>query len=706
MTKVASSKLLFLLTWLFSTVTTSEELPLRKTTLANDRNHLVYHSQGNFTTAHHIYNTDKAQRFKSYGLLSASLYDPYHEDVPTLTTLSQFFKVYGNREEKKIQEALGVMKDVYGGGYMPKVSNFKGRASLFQSGGVLADYKPMLYRLAQYHEVPRETALNFSMSFLERHADKWTMRTHIKYRNTNSQSGNLRDNSRLGGSMEAGNSEALVAGLAQEEASKAQDLLAKAELLKANLNTERKSKATPFAGLRFLKVPKDKVVLEENEKALISEIAKAKRRRANVAEGGSSMDQKSNRYFGTGNDAHVIDIIDKISSRADSMNGLRKKPFLPPPFQPFAESVYDKSHAMHYTRPEGKVIISLISQLSPQCKLGDLNKDQITCRKVSPDGHTEDTIHLSPNLGSYDRSHILPGLTPELHQSWQFWKKTPSGNTQFLGNFSKQNAVEVHILAPRNGYLQWHFPKGRQISLKLNLAMKATHGKGRCKTLPYAVKLLPITDENESPSYRWFGVHGEDTKGTFKGEHTISWTDDGFEAHVDAYEIRSSNESFTSCFKGVRFRAEYDKTQVCNGFSFVGGTFTVSVASASKSTRNLIDQPYLTVVDSCPTVHRAAILAAKTIQSGKKLSARLCHVLSQMQVVDSKLEAVVRRSCPHTKTTHLPPNNERLAVELLAQKHRLKMDAAAEEIQKLRGASEAHVKKSEKLKSLPDDKVE
>ena len=56
------------------------------------------------------------------------------------------------------------------------MDTFRGRASMFEKHGILSKYKPLLHELAEYHNVPQTHAVNFSISFLEQHADKWHMR--------------------------------------------------------------------------------------------------------------------------------------------------------------------------------------------------------------------------------------------------------------------------------------------------------------------------------------------------------------------------------------------------------------------------------------------------------------------------------------------------------------------------------------------------
>ena len=112
---------------------------------------------------HHVH----VQRKSKYSVekkIRASLFDPNHSDVAYLKTLSQFFKVYNTERERTVQDGIKVLNTIYGKTYLEKMDTFRGRASMFEKNGVLADYKPLLHELAAYHDVPKENAVDFSIS--------------------------------------------------------------------------------------------------------------------------------------------------------------------------------------------------------------------------------------------------------------------------------------------------------------------------------------------------------------------------------------------------------------------------------------------------------------------------------------------------------------------------------------------------------------
>lgn len=165
--------LAFLVLFLFTVSSTQVQNSIVNS--RRSRNRLKEPQRQNQLYAHHIH-VEKTSKYKIQPKINPSLFDPNHPDVPYLKTLSQFFKVYNSANDRAVLDAVKILNSVYGKEYLQKIDRFRGRASMFEKGGALQQYKPLLHELADYHNVPESHALNFSISFLEENADKWHLR--------------------------------------------------------------------------------------------------------------------------------------------------------------------------------------------------------------------------------------------------------------------------------------------------------------------------------------------------------------------------------------------------------------------------------------------------------------------------------------------------------------------------------------------------
>ena len=740
----------------------------RRTPLRRQRNkavvgsHAVVHSNGKITTGHHIYPPDAAQssRFKAEGMLSKDLFDPHHPDEPYLRTLSQFFKVYGSAEERKVQDGFKVMKASYNGKYMSKVTRFTGRASFFNKDGLLHRYQPMLHELAEYHGVPKHNATNFAMSFMETNADKWNMR--VKPTRVDPEEAAKQPENQLLKTWEeeeetdAGNAVSLVDGMADKEEEEAENIDMKIEQLEKKMRDKPKKEQLKSNGMpkdqedtggkvgkngfRFTRVPKDVNVLEENEKAIRKELEASKKR---VGEAVSKRSKgKAEKRFDVGTDEHVIDVIERaanhkgpitnkhlgdafdhhharfVERHMSQFDNHRDDPNIESSSSPFVErgdepmrrapdgfpKNFDPNKTHIYTVPPGKfnndlpapsmpakdkLVVRVTPAWSPRCKQSEkLQDDKVTCHGLH-EKHVVNTMLLQPDV-------LFGG---------NVWRKDQSGGFLFTGKFADYKAAEFHIFAPPDHYLQWHFPRGKEsfVQLKIRLGFKEGYpGRKTCKGVSYAADVMPVDQKRLTETNSFFAVGGEDFRGKLEGNHRVAWDKEGLTLTIDKYAINDRSKPVTSCFKALRVLVRYDSSKVCDGFEWAGGSLSVD-ASPFGNDSEYKAGPYLRLVDSCPFVHNAAVLAAKALRDGRPLSARLCKVLGHMRLPGSKLEQILKTRCPASNDGSGSGSDDaadlgKEALELLMQKKHLDGKKGNEEISKLKKQAEQHRKRAAGLR--------
>ena len=148
-----------ILAFLFLFLSPANSTHMQSTLVNNQRSHsrLTKRPRQNQLYTHHVH-VYKTSKYTKQPKINPSLFDPNHPDVPYLKTLSQFFKVYNSKNDRAVLDAVKILNTVYGKEYLQRIDRFRGRASMFEKGGALFQYKSLLHELADYHNVPKSHA--------------------------------------------------------------------------------------------------------------------------------------------------------------------------------------------------------------------------------------------------------------------------------------------------------------------------------------------------------------------------------------------------------------------------------------------------------------------------------------------------------------------------------------------------------------------
>ena len=292
-----------ILTFLFLFLSPANSIHMQSTLVNSHRSHsrLTKRPQQNQLYTHHIH-VNKTSKYTKQLKINPSLFDPNHPDVPYLKTLSQFFKVYNSENDRAVLDAVKILNTVYGKEYLQRIDRFRGRASMFEKGGALFQYKSLLHELADYHNVPKSHAVNFSISFLEENADKWHLRVIPQQQKPEFDP--IKSNWEAEEAQEKGDMDAMLLGAAEKEDETAYEKEAEAHRLQRKASEEKHKKLTAknkllssgmAAGqttvdeaqtnanmqgsrMTLIEVPQHQSILQENEERIKREISVAKQR--------------------------------------------------------------------------------------------------------------------------------------------------------------------------------------------------------------------------------------------------------------------------------------------------------------------------------------------------------------------------------------------------------------------------------------------
>lgn len=396
--------------------------------------------------------------------------------------------------------------------------------------------------------------------------------------------------------------------------------------------------------------------------------------------------------------------------------------------------------------PDRKTTIVLGFNVSqPRCNSGEfLAEEGFACHgesRPNSAGVKPEAQNDQPSLYFYDRLSFEPDPREEAGWKPQAPDGLPGVPLKMAEPFSSTSKAEWWFSAPSGKFLQWHFPTNREatISLKARLMPLSDTRCSSGKAEPYSVEVKPsMQNEMQAESETaatLFGTYPPDPEldGNFNSadavhgsevlENKASWGLSGQLLRVDNYAVtnRKKGTYTTACFKRLRVRVSYDSSQTCDPYvapsmealSTSGAAIflQVTVGPFKPSEQHLGTGPFLTVVDSCPVVHAAAVAAAHRVLEGKRLSSRLCRVLSGM-VTDQHavtLGSLLPNLCPEIEKQAADRGIERLesakieeeAWKLAAAKTKKNKEQPVKDLN-LNANLEEHKKRANVLKQLAD----